>query len=103
MKIYNKLVRDKILKIMKQNYVSYKYHIAVDDNEYISKLYEKLTEEINEFKETPNAEELADILEVLNAIAKFHEIDSKKIKEIKFKKKNDRGAFHSRIILESIK
>ena len=42
---YNKLVRDKILKIIKKSGSGYKYHIAKDDKEFISKLYEKLGEE----------------------------------------------------------
>ena len=49
MTTYNKLVRDKILKILKKSGVKYKYHIAKDNTEYLTKLYEKLQEEIGEF------------------------------------------------------
>jgi predicted house-cleaning noncanonical NTP pyrophosphatase (MazG superfamily) len=100
MTIYNKLVRDKILKIIKKSGKEYKYHIAKDDTEYLEKLYEKFQEEITEFKENPSIEEFADILEVMEAIAKFYNYHLKYIKEIKAKKKLERGGFNNRIILE---
>ena len=100
MTTYNKLVRDKILKIIKKSGSGYKYHIAKDDAEYLTKLYEKLEEEIIEFKKEPSIEEFADMLEVLEAIGKFHNFHLDKIKEIKTKKKLERGSFDNRIILE---
>jgi len=100
MKTYNKLVRDKILKILKKSGVGYKYHIAKDDAEFLEKLYEKLQEEILEFREKPSVEEFADILQVLEAIAKFNDFDLNKIKEVKANKLYNKGGFNSRIILE---
>jgi predicted house-cleaning noncanonical NTP pyrophosphatase (MazG superfamily) len=100
MTTYNKLVRDKILKIIKKSGSGYKYHIAKDNTEYLTKLYEKLQEEITEFKEKPSTEEFADILEVLEAIGKFHNFHLDHIKEVKSKKKLERGSFDNRIILE---
>jgi predicted house-cleaning noncanonical NTP pyrophosphatase (MazG superfamily) len=100
MTTYNKLVRDKILKIIKKSGSGYKYHIAKDDAEYLVKLYEKLEEEIKEFKEKPSIDEFADILEVLEALGKFHDFHLDKIKEIKAIKKYNRGGFDNRIILE---
>jgi predicted house-cleaning noncanonical NTP pyrophosphatase (MazG superfamily) len=100
MTVYNKLVRDKILKIIKKSGAGYKYHIAKDDNEYQEKLYEKLEEEIREFKENPSLDEFVDIMEVLEALAKFHDFHLDKIKEVKAKKKMERGSFDNRIILE---
>ena len=99
MREYNKLVRDKILKILKIQRKGYKYHIA-DANEYREKVYEKLQEEILEFQENPCVEEMADIMEVLNAIAKFNNIDLKKVEIKRHDKRYERGAFFSRIILE---
>ena len=100
MKTYNKLVRDKILKIIKKSGSPYKYHIAKDDTEYETKLFEKLQEEIAEFKEKPSTEEFADILEVLEAIGNFYNYNLDHIKELKNKKKLERGRFDNRIILE---
>lgn len=98
-KEYNKLVRDKILKILKKSGVGYSHHIATDDKEYLSKLYEKLYEEIQEFKDSPIIEELADIIEVVDAIGEFHHIKMKEIMKVKKAKKAVRGGFSNRIIL----
>jgi predicted house-cleaning noncanonical NTP pyrophosphatase (MazG superfamily) len=100
LKQYNKLVRDKILEIIKKSGSNYKYHIAKDDTEYLEKLYEKLQEEINEFKDIPSIEEFADILEVLEALAKFYDFHQDRINEAKLNKKTNRGCFDNRIILE---
>ena len=60
-KIYNKLVRDKIPQIVQQdNKVPYT-HVATQQ-EVKPLLLQKLIEELEEFKATPNEEELADIL-----------------------------------------
>lgn len=99
MKVYNKLVRDKILKILKIQGKGYKYHIA-DADEYREKLYEKLQEEILEFKENPSVEEMADVVEVITAIAKFNNIDLNRVETKRRAKNYERGAFFSRIILE---
>ena len=101
MKTYNKLVRDKILKILKKSGVGHNYHIAENDVEYLKKLHEKLQEEIGEFKTEPSVEEFADILQVLESIAKFHKFDLNQIKEVKSSKKYSKGGFDNRIILES--
>jgi predicted house-cleaning noncanonical NTP pyrophosphatase (MazG superfamily) len=103
MTTYNKLVRDKIVKILKKSSIGYKYHIAKDDTEFLEKLYEKLQEEIQEFREKPSLEEFADILQVLEAIAKFNEFDLNKIKEAKANKLHNKGGFNNRIILEETK
>jgi predicted house-cleaning noncanonical NTP pyrophosphatase (MazG superfamily) len=101
MKTYNKLVRAKILKILKKSGVGYKYHIAEKDSEYLEKLHEKLQEEIEEFKEEPSVEEFADIMQVLESIARFYDFNLNDIKESKTSKKYKRGGFDNRIILES--
>jgi len=101
MKTYNKLVRDKILKILKKSGVGHKYHIAENDAEYLEKLYKKLQEEIGEFREEPSVEEFADILQVLESIVKFHKFDLNDIKEVKSSKRHNKGGFDNRIILES--
>lgn len=96
---YNKLVRDRIPKIIEQDNCTCKYHIA-DDDEFEVKLHEKLTEEINEFHENPNSEEMADILEVLEALRKHYKISLEKVKHQKELKKVNRGGFDEKLILE---
>ncbi|MFA4871921.1 MAG: nucleoside triphosphate pyrophosphohydrolase [Patescibacteria group bacterium] len=96
---YNKLVRDKIPEIIKSRGEECVTHIA-DDQEYWLKLKEKLVEEAQEFIKEDNANELADILEVINAIVEYRQIDKSLLEETRFKKEQERGGFKNRIILE---
>ena len=98
---YNKLVRDKIPEIIKQDKRIPITHIA-DDEEYWNKLKEKLKEEVSEFVEESNEEELADILEVINNIYEFKNFDKKKLEELRKEKNQKRGGFKERIILDEV-
>ena len=98
--VYNKLVRDKIPEIIKKNGNECRCHIIIDDKEYLDMLHEKLQEEILEFKTKPSLEEFADVMEVLESIAKFHEFSLEDIKTIKKAKKINRGGFDRRTFLE---
>lgn len=97
---YNKLVRDKIPDLIRGRY---RIHIA-GRREYQVKLIAKLQEEIKEFekakKRIHRIEEMADILEVVDAIIKHQKFNLKKLKSVKDKKKKERGGFKKRIILE---
>ncbi|MFH1968204.1 MAG: nucleoside triphosphate pyrophosphohydrolase [bacterium] len=74
-------------------------HIA-DDKEYWQKLKEKLQEEVNEFLEAESPEEMADILEVLDAISNYKNFDKSEVEKIKEKKAQERGKFKDKIILD---
>jgi len=96
---YNKLVRDKIPEIIRKNGKRPITRIA-SEKEFRKKLVEKLKEETNEFFEEQNAEELADILEVIYAICDLNKISRKKLELIRKTKKADRGGFKKRIVLK---
>jgi len=98
---YNKLVRDKIPERIKSKSKTPITHIA-DNEEYWIKLKEKLKEEADEFLEESDKQELADILEVIYAIADFKKISREDLEEMRDKKKKERGGFNERIILEKI-
>jgi len=102
-KEHNKLVRDKILKKLKKAGASFSYSIidnsAEGDKEFLKRLFAKLDEEILEFKNEPTIEELADIMEVVDALGKFYCIRMEDIMKVKKAKKEDRGGFSNRIIL----
>ncbi len=99
---YNKLVRDKIPEIIKKHGEIPITHIA-SEKEYKEKLKEKLQEEVNEFLESEDIEELADIIEVIYALCDFYKIDKEKLKKIGKKKAEKRGGFKEKIILEETK
>lgn len=71
------------------------------DLEYGKKLKEKLQEEVNEFLESNKKEEIADILEVVDAVCEYNKIDKKEVKVLQAKKARERGKFKKRWILEN--
>jgi predicted house-cleaning noncanonical NTP pyrophosphatase (MazG superfamily) len=100
MKTHNKLVRSKIIEGLALKNIPHIYHLAGPE-EYQKKLYEKLDEEAKEFIFEPlKKEELADLLEVIEAIKKLHGWESKEIEEIRLKKLKEKGGFDQPIILE---
>jgi predicted house-cleaning noncanonical NTP pyrophosphatase (MazG superfamily) len=96
---YNKLVRDKIPEYIESKGETAIFHIA-NEKEYWEKLKEKLQEEVAEFNEDENAEELADIFEVLEAIVDYKKFSREEIEKIKIDKAEKKGKFKERIILD---
>ncbi len=89
-----KLVRDKIPKLFGGK------TRAANDKEYFRELIKKLQEEVDEFKENYEIEELADIMEVIYALANYLEVSKEKLEEIRIRKKEERGGFENKIIWE---
>jgi predicted house-cleaning noncanonical NTP pyrophosphatase (MazG superfamily) len=99
MKVYNKLVRDKIIDIIEADGRIAKYRI-LDNNEYKQELNKKLQEEVKEYIEDNNVEELADIVEVIYGILNSMDITIEEFEKVRTKKQEERGAFNKRIYLE---
>jgi len=99
--IYNKLVRDKIPQILERMGKKHKCHTASQE-EYEQKLWEKLDEEIGEFKAVPCDEEMADILEVMNALMEYYNLDPYEVETAQQAKAGSRGSFRERTILEEV-
>ena len=97
---YNKLVRDKIPDIIMAQGEKPVIRI-LSDTEYTESLERKLDEEVAEFHRDKNAEELADILEVVFALAEDMECSQQQLMEIYWKKHEARGGFAERIFLIS--
>ncbi len=98
---YDKLVRDKIPeKIINAGKVP--HTIFADDQTYHLKLKEKLHEEVKEFSESENLEELADIIEVIHALVKQKGESIDKLYNIKDAKREKRGGFDQKIILKQV-
>ena len=100
-KIFNKLVRDKIPEIIRNNNEEAITRV-LDNIEYKEELIKKLLEEYNEVLNANGndyLEELADMLEVIEALAKSNNKTLKDILEIKEKKKELRGGFDKKLLL----
>ncbi len=99
--IYNKLIRDRIPEIIER---SEKKAVVekVSDNEYISRLNEKLGEELREYLESQSVEELADLVEVIYAILDSKKVSIKEFEEIRLHKATERGAFKERLVLKEV-
>lgn len=96
---YNKLVRDKIPEIIIENWSTPITHIATGE-EIFEMLKLKLTEEMKEYLESNDPEELADILEVIHSLAQHQNITIQEIEKIRLEKKEKRWWFSQNIILE---
>jgi len=100
MESYNKLVRDRIPEILDGKGVPYEKRVATPE-EYKVELIKKLTEEVNEFTTAGDPEELADILEVIEALRELPEY--KDVEKLRLKKLEERGGFNEKIILKGEK
>ena len=100
---YQKLVRDKIPEIIERNEGrSCNYRILPED-EYLIELNMKIQEELAEYLESGDIEELVDLEEVLRAILDVKGVSYEEFNRIREDKVNKRGAFKKRIYLEGLK
>jgi predicted house-cleaning noncanonical NTP pyrophosphatase (MazG superfamily) len=91
-----KLVRDKIPQIIEASGATPLTRI-LETEEYLSCLETKLDEEVQEFHESKSPEELADILEVVYALAAAQGCSREQLLDIYTKKNAARGGFEKRI------
>lgn len=101
MKKYNKLVRDLIPKIIEADGKVCEFEIITGDKLY-PLLEDKLKEETNEFLEDKNLEELADVMEVLFALAENLGYSEEDLLNKRTEKKEARGGFKDGIVLKSV-
>jgi len=59
-------------------------------------------EETEEFDASKEIEELADIVEVIEAILKARNVSMEKFQSIRSKKRKEKGAFEKRFLLKSV-
>ena len=91
-----KLVRDKIPEIIEASGATPLTRI-LETEEYLSCLEAKLDEEAQEFHESKSPEELADILEVVYALAEAHGCSREQLQQIFDAKHTARGGFKKRV------
>lgn len=101
-RLSNKLVRDRIPEIICANGQTPVVR-TLNDEEYIENLHLKLNEEVAEFHTDQNGEELADIMEVLFALAETMNLSREDLLALCDKKRAERGGFGKRQFLISKK
>jgi predicted house-cleaning noncanonical NTP pyrophosphatase (MazG superfamily) len=92
-----KLVRDRIPEIIRTTGVEPVTRIA-DDAEYRGLLRAKLVEETQEFLDSEEPHELADVLEVVLALADELGVDRDELEQLRVAKADERGGFAGRVV-----
>jgi predicted house-cleaning noncanonical NTP pyrophosphatase (MazG superfamily) len=102
MPIYNKLVRDRIPEIIAASGKKYTTRI-LSDHDYCEKLNQKLQEELDEYLQDQDLSELADLLEVIYAVAQAKGMSKEGLEQIWAAKHDRRGGFEQKILLVEVK
>lgn len=98
---YHKLGRDRIPEIIEASGKTCKTMI-LDEAEYLRMLDAKLDEELAEYHGDQNIEELADLLEVIHAVAIARGYTVEELERVRGQKAEKRGAFQNRILLMEV-
>ena len=92
---HNKAIRDKIPEIIKES-GNVCNSVTPSDEQFLIELEKKLVEELTEYQESKNVEELADVLEVIYRISNLKGFDLDKARLEKIEK---RGKFEKNLFL----
>lgn len=105
MPTYNKLVRDKIPQKIEATGKKYTTKI-LNNHDYIKYLKQKSYEELDEYCTAPSneeaIEELADLLEIIHALASYQESSIEEVEKVRQEKAEKRGGFQERIFLVEV-
>jgi predicted house-cleaning noncanonical NTP pyrophosphatase (MazG superfamily) len=95
---FNKAIRDKIPEIIQKDGHTCNIQ-TLSDEKFIIEIEKKLSEEVTEYQNDKNPEELADILEVIYRISQLKGISKEELEKIRIKKLQDRGGFDKNLFL----
>ncbi len=95
---YNKAIRDKIPQIIKSSGKNCNVK-KLDDSEFLIQLEKKLVEELTEYQDSKDVEELADILEIIYRISELKGVVPDELDKIKQEKALKRGKFDDNLFL----
>ena len=98
---YNKLVRDRIPEIIQSSGKKCSIEL-LSDEEYLKLVDAKLDEELAEYHKDQNIEELADLLEVIRAVAIARGYTVEDLERERAEKAAKRGGFEKRILLKEV-
>ena len=98
---YHKLVRDRIPEIIESDGKICDWE-TLSDADYLSLLEEKLNEELAEYQQSKSLEELADLLEVMQAVVKARGWTWEELEQVRAEKAAKRGGFEKKILLKEV-
>ncbi|MFD1512569.1 nucleoside triphosphate pyrophosphohydrolase [Halomarina rubra] len=98
---YDKLVRDDVPDVVEANGQRPVVH-TVDGEEYHDRLVDKLDEEVAEYREDRSVDELADVLEVVFALAEIHGVGKQQLADRRAQKAEERGGFDEGVVLDRV-
>ena len=98
---YHKLVRDRIPEIIEAAGKKCVCSILPDED-YLALLDEKLNEELAEYQQSKSMEELADLIEVIRAVAAARGSSMEEVEAIRREKAAKRGGFEKKILLSEV-
>ena len=101
MKSFYKLVRDRIPEIIEADGKTCVYE-TLSDEAYIRLLDQKLNEELAEYQESKSLEELADLLEVMQAVVRARGWTLDELEQVRADKAAERGGFTKKILLKEV-
>lgn len=101
-KTYHKLVRDRIPEIIEADGKTCVCE-TLSDEDYIALLDQKLNEELAEYQESKSLEELADLLEVMQAVVKARGWTLEELEQARAEKAAKRGGFEKKILLKEVR
>ena len=93
---------DRIFELIREEGKIPLWRSTAGEEEYRLLLREKLWEEVREFVHTGKEEELADILEVVRALAERQGVGMEELTALAAEKRRQRGGFKRRIVLEKV-
>ena len=99
--VYDKLVRDKIPKIIEKSGKQCEIEI-LSDEKYLEMIDKKFDEKLEEYHKDKNIEELADLLEVIYAATKVLGYSIEDLENVRVEKAEKRGGFDKKILLKKV-
>ena len=98
---YHKLVRDRIPEIIEASGKTCLTEI-LSDEDYLKMVDAKLDEELSEYHQDQNIEELADLTEVIYAVVIARGYTLEDLERVRAEKAAKRGGFQKKILLKEV-
>lgn len=100
-KTSHKLVRDRIPEIIEADGKTCTWE-TLSQEDYIRLLDEKLNEELSEYQKSKSLDELADLLEVVQAVVRARGWTLEELEHVRADKAAKRGGFEKKILLKEV-